>query len=160
MTRAVGLWVGLGLAALALVLYRRRGLGGGGLRHPIPGARITSRFGVRVHPVTGEIKNHAGIDYGAASGTPVVAAADGIVLGVNPGHATAGNYLVIGHSSNVMTRYLHLSAFAAGMRSGVPVTAGQVIGYVGMTGRVTGPHLHFEVRRADGSAVDPEVAMA
>lgn len=156
--RAYGLWIGLGVLALALIIYKRRGLPNG-LRHPIPGAPITSRFGIRVHPVTGEVKQHSGIDYGAATGTEVKAAAAGIVLGVNPNHATAGNYVVIGHAGNTMTRYLHLSSFATGLRTGKTVAVGEVIGHVGATGRVTGPHLHFEVRKADGTAVDPELAL-
>lgn len=157
--RAVGLWIGIGVLFVGLIIYKRKSAGPRGFFSPIPSARITSHYGMRVHPVTGELKLHEGTDFAATTGTPVLAAAAGLVIGVNYNNATAGNYLVVGHADNRMTRYLHLSAFASGMRSGLAVKQGEVIGYAGMTGRVTGPHLHFEVRLADGTSVDPELVL-
>jgi murein DD-endopeptidase MepM/ murein hydrolase activator NlpD len=130
------------------------GDGGGersaGLMAPVAG-RITSGFGSRHHPLLRFTRLHAGIDFGAASGSPIVAAADGVVVGTgwNGGY---GRQVQVAHGSGIVTTYSHMSGFAAA--PGTPVRQGQVIGYVGSTGISTGPHLHFEVR-VNGRAVDP-----
>lgn len=121
-----------------------------GLMTPVAG-RITSSFGVRRHPILRFARFHAGIDFGAGSGSPIVAAADGMVVGAG----WAGGYgrqVRVAHGGGIVTTYSHMSGIAAG--PGTPVRQGQVIGYVGSTGLSTGPHLHFEVR-VNGRAVDP-----
>ena len=124
-----------------------------GLMAPVAG-RITSGFGSRVHPILRFTRFHAGIDFGAAWGSPIVAAADGTVVGA--GYAGGyGRQVRIAHSSGIMTTYSHMSAIAAA--SGTPVRQGQVIGYVGSSGLSTGPHLHFEVR-VNGQPVNPLTA--
>ena len=114
------------------------------MKTPIDGARLTSRFGRRKHPILGYRKMHRGIDFGAPRGTPVMAAGNGIVevAGWN-GHY--GRYLRIRHNSRYKTAYAHLSKFRRGVRKGKRVLQGQVIAYVGSTGRSTGPHLHYEI---------------
>lgn len=124
------------------------------MRSPINGARVTSRFGRRRHPVLGFASGHKGIDFGAASGTPIMAAGDGIVRIAAP-RGTYGNYIRIEHSGGYETAYAHLRGFARGIVPGAEVKQGQVIGYVGSTGRSTGPHLHYEVLR-DGEFKNPE----
>jgi murein DD-endopeptidase MepM/ murein hydrolase activator NlpD len=115
------------------------------------GGRITSGFGYRVHPILKVRKFHTGVDIGAASGTPIKAAADGIII-----HAARwggyGNCIIIDHGQGTATLYAHCSRLAASR--GQAVNQGQVIGYVGSTGLSTGPHLHFEVRR-NGTPVNP-----
>ncbi|MGE0774431.1 MAG: M23 family metallopeptidase, partial [Sphingomonadaceae bacterium] len=122
----------------------------GTFQKPVVG-RQTSGFGLRLHPLLGYSRFHKGVDYGAPSGTPIVAVADGRVsfAGRNGGH---GNYIKLTHGSGLTTAYAHLSRFA--VRSGTQVRQGQVIGYVGSTGLSTGPHLHFEVYK-NGKAVNP-----
>ncbi len=112
---------------------------------PISGARITSGFGMRRHPVLGYTKMHTGIDFGAPRGTPIRAAGSGTVIfaGWKGGY---GRTVMIRHENGYVTLYAHQSRIARGIRKGVRVNQGQVIGYVGASGRVTGPHLHFEVR--------------
>jgi murein DD-endopeptidase MepM/ murein hydrolase activator NlpD len=114
------------------------------MRTPIDGARLTSSFGRRKHPVLGYVKSHKGVDFGAATGTPIYAAGDGVVKRANR-FGSYGNYVLISHPRDYKTAYAHLSRFARGMKAGTKVRQGQVIGYVGATGRVTGPHLHYEV---------------
>jgi murein DD-endopeptidase MepM/ murein hydrolase activator NlpD len=123
------------------------------MRTPINGARLTSGFGSRRHPVLGYTKMHEGVDFGAPVGTPVLAAGDGVIAraSVMGGY---GNVVDIQHDGTWSTRYGHLSRFAPGLRAGDRVTQGQVIAYSGNTGRSTGPHLHFEVRRM-GGAINP-----
>ncbi len=118
------------------------------LKTPISGAKLTSGFGMRVHPLLGYSKMHTGVDFGASSGTPIHAAGDGIIAqaGRESGY---GNVITIKHSEKYNTMYAHMRSFAAGIRAGVHVNQGQVIGYVGTTGRSTGPHLHYEVRIND-----------
>jgi murein DD-endopeptidase MepM/ murein hydrolase activator NlpD len=128
-------------------------------RGPLPSLRVTSAFGsARMHPILHRILPHAGVDYAASSGTPVRATADGMV---STAERTGGygNLVEIQHPNGYSTRYAHLSAFAAGVRRARWVRQGEVIGYVGMTGLATGPHLHYEVRR-EGRAVDPVRMMA
>jgi murein DD-endopeptidase MepM/ murein hydrolase activator NlpD len=118
---------------------------------PIPGAPITSGFGPRVHPIYGDVRMHTGIDFGASAGTPIRAAADGMVVSAGPLRGY-GNATVIDHGNGLATLYGHQSSIA--VSPGQRVSRGQVIGYVGCTGLCTGPHLHFEVR-VRGTPVDP-----
>jgi murein DD-endopeptidase MepM/ murein hydrolase activator NlpD len=114
------------------------------LRTPVDGARLSSGFGMRRHPIAGYSRMHQGIDFAAPSGTPIKAAGDGVieVAGRNGGY---GNYIRIRHNSEHKTAYAHISKFASGIRVGTRVRQGQTIGYVGSTGASTGPHLHYEV---------------
>ena len=123
------------------------------LRNPVDGARVSSHFGVRKHPILGYKKMHKGVDFAAEHGTPVIAAGDGVVevLGRKGGF---GNYVRLRHSNGYGSAYAHLSKFAKTLKSGDRVRQGDVIGYVGNTGRSTGSHLHFEILR-HGKQVDP-----
>ena len=114
------------------------------LSTPVDGARISSGFGMRKHPVLGYSKMHKGVDFAAARGTPIYAAGDGKIVRANR-FGAYGNYVKIRHNNNLDTAYAHLKGFAKGIKSGARVKQGQVIGYVGSTGRSTGPHLHYEV---------------
>lgn len=127
------------------------------LRAPLSFRRISSVFGRRKHPILGTWRSHKGTDYAASSGTPVRAIGDGIVIfaGRKGGY---GNAIDIRHPNGYVTRYGHLRGFAKGIRSGHRVSIGQTIGYVGMTGLATGPHLHFEVI-VQGVQRDPRVAL-
>ena len=116
------------------------------LRAPVEFRRISSRFAsARFHPILGLTRRHEGTDYAAAPGTPVMAAGDGVVLraGRSGGY---GNLIELRHLNGITTRYGHLRGFARGVRAGMRVQQGQVIGYVGSTGLATGPHLHYEFR--------------
>jgi murein DD-endopeptidase MepM/ murein hydrolase activator NlpD len=123
------------------------------LRTPVSGARMSSGFGMRRHPILGYNRMHRGVDFAAPTGTPIYAAGDGRLARVGR-HGGYGNYVRIEHGGGYATAYAHLSRFAAGMRAGRRVQQGEVIGYVGSTGRSTGPHLHFEVLK-NGEQVDP-----
>jgi murein DD-endopeptidase MepM/ murein hydrolase activator NlpD len=126
----------------------------GGWRSPVPLARITSRFNPhRMHPVLHVVMPHNGVDFAAPVGTPVYATAAGTVLSVG-GDGPCGNRVEIAHSGNVVSIYCHLSRFAAGLKAGQHVEQRQLIAYVGQTGRVTGPHLHFGIRK-NGVVIDP-----
>ncbi len=118
------------------------------LKTPISGAKLTSGFGMRVHPLLGYTKMHTGVDFGASRGTPIHAAGAGVIdiAGRESGY---GNVIEIKHNERFKTMYAHMNNFAQGIRTGVRVNQGQVIGYVGSTGRSTGPHLHYEVRVND-----------
>ncbi len=121
-----------------------------GLVAPVPGA-ITSRYGMRRHPVLGYRRMHSGLDYRARTGTPIVAVADGRVS--SAGRAGGcGNAVRLNHAGGLATRYCHMSRMA--VRTGDQVRRGQIIGYAGATGLVTGPHLHYEMYR-NGQAIDP-----
>lgn len=123
------------------------------LKTPINGAHMTSGFGMRVHPLLGYSKMHKGIDFGAAVGTPIYAAGDGVIE--DAGHKGGyGNYVRVKHSANYETAYGHASRIAKGIHSGVHVKQGQVIAYVGSTGFSTGPHLHYEIL-INGTQVNP-----
>jgi len=124
------------------------------LKTPVDGARISSGFGMRKHPIQGYNKMHRGIDFAAPSGTPVYAAGKGVIdrIGRNGGY---GKYVRIRHNSTYQTAYAHLKSFAKGMKRGARVDQGQVIGYVGSTGRSTGPHLHYEIL-VDNKQVNPQ----
>jgi murein DD-endopeptidase MepM/ murein hydrolase activator NlpD len=114
------------------------------LRTPINGAKITSGFGMRNHPLLGYSRMHRGVDFGAPTGTPIYAAGDGVVdfLGHKGGY---GNYLRIKHNGKYASAYAHISRYAKGIANGRHVKQGQVIAYVGATGMATGPHLHYEI---------------
>ncbi|MBN2751606.1 MAG: peptidoglycan DD-metalloendopeptidase family protein [Rhodospirillaceae bacterium] len=114
------------------------------LRTPVDGARISSGYGIRKHPVLGFSKMHKGVDFAAPIGTPVYAAGDGVVERAGP-WSTYGNYLRIRHTSSYATAYGHLKGYARDIHSGSRVRQGQVVAYSGNTGRTTGPHLHYEV---------------
>ncbi|MBC7686183.1 MAG: M23 family metallopeptidase [Bdellovibrionales bacterium] len=123
------------------------------LKSPLEFSRISSGFSNRVHPITGEWKAHKGIDFAAALGTPIRASGDGVVdfAGVQGGY---GNFIVLKHWASYTTAYGHMSRFAPGIRRGMQVKQGDVIGYVGSTGWSTGAHLHYEFRVAN-EARDP-----
>jgi len=124
------------------------------LRTPVDGAKITSGFGMRINPILGFSMMHKGVDFGAPVGTPIYAAGDGVVvqMGVVSGY---GNYIRIKHTAKYATAYAHMSRYASGIHVGSHVRQGQVIAYVGMTGRATGPHLHYEVL-VDGTQINPQ----
>ncbi len=124
------------------------------MRKPLPGARISSNFGYRRHPILKRSLLHTGVDYGGRGyGAPILAAGNGIVE--KAGRASGyGNLIVLRHTNGYETYYGHQQSFAKGIAPGVRVRQGQVIGYVGSTGQSTGPHLHFEIR-INGKPVDP-----
>ena len=123
------------------------------LKTPVDGARITSVFGTRRHPVLGFTRAHQGDDFGAGTGTPIVAAGDGVVLEAKR-WGGYGNWLRLRHGGGWDTGYGHISRYAAGIRPGVRVRQGQVVAYVGSTGLATGPHLHYETW-LNGNRVNP-----
>ena len=114
------------------------------LKTPLDGAKLSSNFGMRKHPISGFNKMHKGIDFAAPKGTPVYAGGNGVVemSGVNGGY---GKYIRIRHNNEYKTAYAHLSSFKKRIKKGVRVNQGEVIGYVGSTGKSTGPHLHYEI---------------
>ena len=114
------------------------------MKTPINGARLSSPFGMRKHPIDGFNKMHRGTDFAAHTGTPIMASGNGTVKKAG-WCGGGGNCVVIKHNSTYQTVYAHMSKFANGIRSGVRVKQGQTIGYVGSTGKSTGPHLHYEV---------------
>jgi len=123
------------------------------LKSPLQYSRVSSGFSMRVHPISGKFKAHKGVDFAAATGTPIRAVADATVDFAGNGNGY-GNMVVLKHWSNYSTAYAHMSRIAPGMRKGSKISQGQVIGYVGSTGWSTGPHLHYEFRVA-GVAKDP-----
>ena len=114
------------------------------LKTPLDGARISSNFGMRKHPISGFNKMHKGVDFAAPKGTPIYAGGNGVIefIGRNGGY---GNYIRIRHNNEYKTAYAHLASFKKGISRGVRVNQGDVIGYVGSTGNSTGPHLHYEI---------------
>lgn len=152
------LYASLNVGGRAIPIYRYQGKGGDAeyygpdgksirkslLRTPVDGARITSGFGMRRHPILGYSKMHKGMDFGAPRGTPVYAAGAGVVEKAGR-NGSYGNYVRLRHNSTTKTAYAHLNGFSRGLGVGDKVRQGQVIGYVGTTGRSTGPHLHYEV---------------
>ena len=114
------------------------------MKTPIDGARLSSSFGMRKHPISGYNKMHKGLDFAAPTGTPIYAAGNGVIeyVGKNGGY---GKYIRIRHNSSYKTAYAHLSKYKKGIYKGLRVNQGEVIGYVGSTGVSTGPHLHYEV---------------
>lgn len=124
------------------------------MRTPIDGARLSSGFGNRKHPVLGYTKMHKGVDFAAPQGTPIMAAGDGVVVKCGP-YSSYGNYICIRHRGNMKTAYAHLKGYAKHIKAGCKVRQGQIIGYVGQTGRATGPHLHFELIH-NGKHINPK----
>jgi murein DD-endopeptidase MepM/ murein hydrolase activator NlpD len=123
------------------------------MRTPVEGARITSTFGMREHPILGFMKMHKGVDFAAPIGVPIYAAGDGVVVDAMFKELN-GNYVKIHHDNGWDTIYLHMSAFGPGIAAGVRVHQGQEIGKIGTTGRSTGPHLHYELH-INNEPVDP-----
>jgi murein DD-endopeptidase MepM/ murein hydrolase activator NlpD len=123
------------------------------LRTPMDASRISSRFGMREHPILGYSALHAGVDFAAPPGTPILAAGAGKVAMAGP-NAGYGLYVKLQHTSDVATAYAHMSRIGPGIKPGVAVRQGQVIGFVGSTGMSTGPHLHYEFHRG-GRQVNP-----
>lgn len=123
------------------------------MKTPVDGARISSPFGRRMHPILGYTKFHEGVDFAAPKGTPIYAAGNGKIeiAGVVRGY---GNYIRIKHANGYETGYGHMNGFARGIHRGVTVHQGEIIGYVGSTGRSTGPHLHYEIS-IHGKKVNP-----
>ena len=120
-------------------------------RMPLDDTRLTSDFGMRTHPVLGGRRSHKGVDLAAPTGTPIYATADGYVSKAE-WFSSYGKYVSIEHGANLQTRFAHMSGIT--VKAGTRVKKGDIIGYVGSTGRSTGPHLHYEVR-IDGRAVNP-----
>jgi murein DD-endopeptidase MepM/ murein hydrolase activator NlpD len=136
--------------AAAAVPEKTTTVSSSGFVRPVPGA-VSSGFGMRIHPITGQNRMHNGVDMNASQGDPIRAARDGTIIlaGVKGGY---GNTIMIDHGGGMVTLYAHQSRL--GVSLGDRVSAGQVIGYIGSTGQSTAPHLHFEVR-IDGNPVDP-----
>ena len=118
------------------------------MRTPINGARLSSGYGMRKHPILGYNKKHLGVDFAAPVGTPIYAGGDGTITMIG-WYGNFGKYVRIRHNSTYSTGYAHLSGYAKGMKKGKRVRQGQVIAYVGSTGMSTGPHLHYEVMRGN-----------
>jgi len=117
------------------------------MKTPINGARLSSKFGMRKHPIDGYNKMHRGTDFAATSGTPIMASGDGIITRAK-WCGGGGNCIKIKHNSTYETVYAHMKNFARGIKVGLRVKQGQIIGYVGSTGKSTGPHLHYEVLKS------------
>ena len=123
------------------------------MKTPVDGARISSGFGSRFHPILGYTRMHKGVDFAVPTGTPVMAAGEGTIsfMGWSNGY---GNFVKIAHTNGLATAYGHLSRFAAGMHKGSRIRQGEVFAYSGMTGLATGPHLHYEIL-VKGTQVNP-----
>ena len=160
------LYASLVLSGKTLELFRHRTAGGVDyfdaagasvrkalLRTPVDGARLSSRYGKRRHPILGYTRMHRGVDFAAPRGTPIRAAGNGVVEAAGRNGAY-GKYVRIRHNNRYKTAYAHLSRYGRGIRRGKRVEQGQIIGYVGSTGRSTGPHLHYEVL-VGGRQVNP-----
>lgn len=124
------------------------------LRKPVPNGIFKSPFGMRRHPILGYMKMHTGVDWAAPSGTPIIAAGDGVVEKAGWDSGGYGNQTLIRHANGYVSSYNHQSAIAKGLKPGVKVQQGQIIGWVGTTGESTGPHLHYEMI-VNGTKVDP-----
>jgi murein DD-endopeptidase MepM/ murein hydrolase activator NlpD len=123
------------------------------LRTPVNGARLSSRYGKRRHPVLGYTKMHRGLDFAAPRGTPVMAGGDGVIE-MSQRNGSFGKYVRIRHNNNYKTAYAHLKGYGRGIKRGKRVRQGQIIGYIGTTGRSTGPHLHYEILK-NGRQINP-----
>lgn len=125
-------------------------------QEPVPGARISSRFGMRIHPVKKILKRHFGTDFAAPTGTKILAAASGTVVssGYSKGY---GKFVLLQHKNGFKTLYGHMSNFAKNIRKYAKINSGDTLGYVGKTGMATGPHLHFEIIK-NGIKINPEKA--
>jgi murein DD-endopeptidase MepM/ murein hydrolase activator NlpD len=129
------------------------------LKTPVDGARMSSKFNPkRKHPILGYTKAHLGVDLAVPSGTPIYASGDGVITRKTYNSAY-GNYIEIRHNNEYSTRYAHMSKFANNLKVGQKIRQRQVIGYVGMTGLATGPHLHYEVLR-HGRHINPSTVKA
>jgi murein DD-endopeptidase MepM/ murein hydrolase activator NlpD len=137
----------------AYVDRRGRSLRATFLRAPLDFRRVSSVFGMRYHPILGRWREHRGIDYAAASGTPVRTVGDGVVIFAG-WRGSYGNLVEVAHAGGMVTRYAHLRRYARSTRLGARVRVGQTIGFVGSTGLSTGPHLHFEML-VNGRYADP-----
>ncbi|MEM9332676.1 MAG: M23 family metallopeptidase [Pseudomonadota bacterium] len=124
------------------------------LRQPVPNGRFTSGFGMRRHPISRVYKLHGGVDWAAPRGTPILAAGNGVIQKAGWSSSGYGKQTILRHANGYETSYSHQTAIAKGIRPGVRVRQGQLIGYVGSTGYSTGPHLHYEVK-VNGNRVDP-----
>lgn len=124
------------------------------MKTPINGARLSSSFGMRKHPIDGYNKMHQGTDFAAPMGTPIMASGDGVIIKAG-WCGGGGNCIKIKHNQTYQTVYAHMSKFVRGLGKGVRVKQGQTIGYVGSTGKSTGPHLHYEVIR-DGKRINSQ----
>ncbi|MGI9353112.1 MAG: M23 family metallopeptidase [Rhizobiaceae bacterium] len=124
------------------------------LRQPVPNGRFRSAFGMRRHPISRVYKLHGGVDWAAPRGTPILAAGNGVVQKAGWSGTGYGKQTIIRHANGYETSYSHQTAVAKGIRPGVRIRQGQIIGYVGSTGYSTGPHLHYEVK-VNGNRVDP-----
>ena len=124
------------------------------MKTPVDGARMSSGYGMRKHPILGYSKMHKGMDFAAPRGTPIYAAGDGVIERAGR-NGSYGNYVRIRHNSTYKTAYAHMKGFSKSIKVGKRVKQGQVIGYVGTTGRSTGPHLHYEVHR-NGKQINPK----
>ena len=114
------------------------------MKTPINGARLSSPFGMRKHPILGYNKKHLGTDFAAPMGTPIMASGSGTII-LAKWCGGGGNCIKIKHNSTYQTIYAHMQSFAKGIKVGKKVRQGEIIGYVGSTGMSTGPHLHYEV---------------
>ncbi|MEO8115344.1 MAG: M23 family metallopeptidase [Phenylobacterium sp.] len=123
---------------------------------PVPGHAVVSPFGLRQMPWEEHGRLHAGVDIAAQFGTPILAAADGVVaeVGESPSY---GRYVLVQHTEGLASFYAHMGALAYGIAAGAPVSAGERLGEIGSTGRSTGPHLHFEIRNAQDRPLNPEL---
>ncbi|MNJ49417.1 Murein DD-endopeptidase MepM [compost metagenome] len=126
---------------------------GGAMALPVSGARLSSGYGTRVHPISGQVKKHTGVDLAAPQGTDIKAAEGGVVI-VAEWWSGYGNTVIIDHGDNLWTLYGHIRNGGIKVEKGEQVKRGQKVAEVGSTGNSTGPHLHFEVR-INGSPVDP-----
>jgi murein DD-endopeptidase MepM/ murein hydrolase activator NlpD len=124
------------------------------LKTPVDGVRISSTFGMRMHPILGYSKMHKGIDFAAPRGTPIRAAGNGRIVYMGR-YGAYGNYLKIKHNDTFSTAYAHINNFPKGMRVGQTVKQGQLVAFIGTTGRSTGPHLHYEILK-NGNQVNPQ----
>jgi murein DD-endopeptidase MepM/ murein hydrolase activator NlpD len=124
------------------------------MKTPVEGARLSSRFGRRKHPILGYTRLHKGLDFAAPRGTPIMAAGNGTIE-MATRNGSFGNYIRIRHGNSYKTAYAHLKSYARGIKKGAKVKQGQIIGYIGTTGRSTGPHLHYEVLLS-GKQVNPQ----
>ena len=124
------------------------------MKTPINGARLSSSFGMRKHPILGYNKLHQGTDFAAPKGTPIMASGSGVILRAQK-YKGYGNYVSIKHNSTYVTAYGHMSKYGRGIKKGVRVNQGRIIGYVGSTGMSTGPHLHYEVLK-NGKRINPQ----
>lgn len=153
--RAVAMsWIVCGAARAACATAPIDSGGAVGLFRPVAAKyRLVDGFGFRRHPILGVLRAHEGVDYAAPAGTEVTSAARGEIIEAQR-KGEFGNYILVRHADGVETEYAHLSRFAAGIKPGVCIAEGAVIGYVGTTGLSSEPHLHMGLRIAD-SLVDP-----